>query len=395
MNLVISKNLDSVNEAVMPARQGDGKTLRLLCMGVPVMGLRSFNAELERYCAVRDDVQAVHVTMAASNTLKAMSRLPKPWDKIMRVRRLVRYWSGRVHQWCRPGGPLDIGHFDAAIVCPQLFAGGLAQLKAEGSRFTLAVHIDATIRNTIRDFGDTPERQRELMKVESAVFAQCDLVSGMGTWAANSARDDYGIPADRAMWVPPIAPVFGAKPPRERAAGSLPRIVFVGYDWERKGGPDLLRWHQKHFADKAELHFVGGGEKIADGAAKNVRVHGRVQRDRLINELLPTMDFFVMPTRREMSCWAGIEAMGHGMPVVLSAIGGIPDLVIEGETGFLAQPGDEEGFVKAIRTLIDDPDRCRRMGEAARARVEREFTRDAVYSKLIDKLRAITFHSTR
>jgi glycosyltransferase involved in cell wall biosynthesis len=319
-----------------------------------------------------------------------------PWDKVVRVRRLVNMWNRRTYGWFRPGGPVPIDRFDAAIVCPQLYAGSLARLKREGQRFMLATHIDATIRNTIRDFGDVESQQRHLLKIEREVYDQCDIVSGMGTWAANSARDDYGIPPDRALWVPPIAPLYGPRKHPDKKPGALPRIVFVGYDWERKGGPELLAWHQKHFADKAELHFVGGGEKIASGSnPKNVTVHGRVERDRLINELLPTMDFFVMPTKREMSCWAGIEAMGHGLPVVLSAIGGIPDLVIEGETGFLAKPNDEGAFVRAMAKLIEDPDLCRKMGEAARLRVSREFTREVVYSKLIDKVREVALSGER
>ena len=70
------------------------------------------------------------------------------------------------------------------------------------------------------------------------------------------------------------------------------------------------------------------------------------------------------------------------------------DLVIDGETGFLAKPGDEQAFVAAMRTLIEDRPRCRRMGEAARQRVEREFTRDIVYSKLLTKVKSITAQNT-
>ena len=69
-----------------------------------------------------------------------------------------------------------------------------------------------------------------------------------------------------------------------------------------------------------------------------------------------------------------LEAMAAGLPVVASAVGGVPELVREGETGMLVPPRDSAALAEALRRLVDDPALRDRLGEAGRRRVEREFS---------------------
>jgi glycosyltransferase involved in cell wall biosynthesis len=68
-----------------------------------------------------------------------------------------------------------------------------------------------------------------------------------------------------------------------------------------------------------------------------------------------------------------IEALACGLPVVTTRLSGIPELVIDGVTGVLAEPGDPDALAAALERVLDDPDAARRWAEAGRARVEREF----------------------
>ena len=70
--------------------------------------------------------------------------------------------------------------------------------------------------------------------------------------------------------------------------------------------------------------------------------------------------------------------MAHGRPVVASAVGGLLDLVADGETGILVPPGDVGALRSALQRLLDDPHLRRRMGEAGRERVREQFSWDAV-----------------
>jgi glycosyltransferase involved in cell wall biosynthesis len=175
--------------------------------------------------------------------------------------------------------------------------------------------------------------------------------------------------------------------------GELVRLVFVGNDWERKGGPRLLRWHQEHFADRAELHVVSArlsARVPTDLKAKNVVIHGRVEHARLLEELLPAMDVFVFPTRFDALPAAIIEAVAAGLPVIASDLAGIPEIVRQGRTGggngLLCKWDDDAGFVSAIEKLIETPHLRQTMSDNAIAFARRELTEDAQLAPLFDRL---------
>jgi glycosyltransferase involved in cell wall biosynthesis len=73
-----------------------------------------------------------------------------------------------------------------------------------------------------------------------------------------------------------------------------------------------------------------------------------------------------------------IEAGASRRPIVAAAVGGIPEIVVHGETGFLFERGDAVGFAKYLRQLVDDESLRKHMGEAGRLHVERNFTSQPV-----------------
>ena len=90
-----------------------------------------------------------------------------------------------------------------------------------------------------------------------------------------------------------------------------------------------------------------------------------------------------VPSYREGFGVVCAEAMAHGRPVVASAVGGLLDLVVDGETGLLIPPGDVAGLRAALERLLADRELRRRLGEAARARVREHFSWDAVTTATI------------
>jgi len=93
-----------------------------------------------------------------------------------------------------------------------------------------------------------------------------------------------------------------------------------------------------------------------------------------VDRILSAADFFVLPSDTEGLPLSVLEAMAHGLPIVASRVGGIPEIIETSDHGLLVPPGDSEALAEAIRSLIDDPVLRRNLSIAARARVNTEFS---------------------
>jgi glycosyltransferase involved in cell wall biosynthesis len=94
--------------------------------------------------------------------------------------------------------------------------------------------------------------------------------------------------------------------------------------------------------------------------------------------------FLVIPSRCFEMCPLVVgEAMSHGLPVIASRIGGLPELVENNVTGFLFEPGNSEDLARKVRLLWDNPDLCRKMGQAGREKAIREYNKDVYYRRLM------------
>ena len=82
-----------------------------------------------------------------------------------------------------------------------------------------------------------------------------------------------------------------------------------------------------------------------------------------------------------------VESQAFGTPVVASNVGGIPDLIRDGETGLLAEPGDAEDLARQICYMLDNPDRAQQMARQAREFVERECSMDVHVDRLLELYR--------
>lgn len=104
------------------------------------------------------------------------------------------------------------------------------------------------------------------------------------------------------------------------------------------------------------------------------------------NAFMQRVDVFVLPTLAEGTPNSIIEAMAHGLPVIASAVGGVPDLVTR-ESGILVTPGDPQALANAMQLLASDHELRRRMGREARARYEKLFSPEVVVPMLMDAYR--------
>lgn len=189
-----------------------------------------------------------------------------------------------------------------------------------------------------------------------------------------------------------------------------PTIVFVGRITRQKGLPHLLRACEQLPADVQVILCAGA----PDTPEIKTEVEGLVARLRekrtgvvWIEEMLPrpeliavlaASDVFVCPSVYEPLGIVNLEAMAVGLPVVGSATGGIPDVIVDGETGLLVpieqvQDGTgtpidparfEADLAERLTTLVTDTEAARTMGQAARRRVEEHFAWQAIAQRTMD-----------
>jgi glycosyltransferase involved in cell wall biosynthesis len=114
------------------------------------------------------------------------------------------------------------------------------------------------------------------------------------------------------------------------------------------------------------------------GIADRVRFIGEQPQ---VADVLAALDVFVMPSRHEGLGVAVLEAMAMSLPVVASAVGGIPEVVKPRETGLLVPPDDPAALAAALNELLRDVEKAKRMGVAGRERVLAEFSMEEMASR--------------
>jgi glycosyltransferase involved in cell wall biosynthesis len=212
------------------------------------------------------------------------------------------------------------------------------------------------------DFDRSELRPQRWIDLERALYENTASVFTRSTDVAADLTHFYNIPADKVECVWAGSNV-------ESAAASLPendnyanqRILFVGVDWERKGGPELAAAFREVLKAHPRAQLVIAGPSVGLDLP-NCTVLGHVSAAELAQHYQQA-SIFCLPTRREPFGIAFVEALMHRLPIVATRVGAVPDMVTEGVNGYLVPSGDVAGLVKGLSRLLDDPVLCRSMGE--------------------------------
>ena len=131
--------------------------------------------------------------------------------------------------------------------------------------------------------------------------------------------------------------------------------------------------------------------KLAESLGLAGEVHFLGQR-RDVPDLLNAMDIFVLPSYSEGLSLALLEAMAAGLPVIATAVGGLPEVVTDGDNGLLIPPRDAAALAGALERLLADPALAQRLGANAREHVREHFSLDRlgreineIYGELVEK----------
>ena len=224
---------------------------------------------------------------------------------------------------------------------------------------------------------------RSWLECELEIYRNAAHVCTFGSWIGRLLVDRYGMPESKVSCVGGGASVTpDAPPPTDLARYARRNVLFVGVDWERKGGPDLLaafRLLRARLPD-ATLTIVGCSPPEAEGV-EGCAVLGRLSPVDVAARYLEA-SCFCMPSRFEPFGVVYVEAAHFALPVVATTVGDIGDMVHDGENGWRTSPSDPNALADALIRVLEDPETARRMGIAGATKA-REWTWDAVAERIL------------
>ncbi|GEM_PF-315494 len=211
------------------------------------------------------------------------------------------------------------------------------------------------------NFDEKKLHTKEWIELEKTIYQNATLNFTMSSHISRSIVEQYHVDPKKIMCV-----YGGSNVPVEFSAPNTKdyrqkHILFVGVDWERKGGPELAEAFKKVLKvhSDARLTIVGASPKLH---LPNCEVVGRVLLSQ-IPRYYKEASVFCVPTKLEPFGIAFIEAMSYGLPIVATDIGAVPDFVGQRQNGILVKPGDTNGLTEALLELLKDPDQCRKLGQ--------------------------------
>lgn len=199
------------------------------------------------------------------------------------------------------------------------------------------------------------------------------------------------LPADRVVVVPNgVDPEWSGDPAVPDSA--TPTAAWLGVMQPVKRVPELVRAAAE--VSSLRLLLVGDGPErerveaaVADsGSADRVVLAGyRAAPMRFLS----TADIFVLPSAAEACPMAILQAMACGLPIVASSVGGVPEVVRDGQDGILVPAGDDAALRDALSALANDADLRRRLGTSAQQRVREHYSTQRCVERIVEVYRAV------
>lgn len=225
------------------------------------------------------------------------------------------------------------------------------------------VHCTDATPSFLRDFygkdlpADTVEKERHAYESADLILFSSDFMLNQAllefgkSYAPKMAALTWGANLDSFPTIPPH------KPPLKPL-----RLLFIGKDWARKGGDVVVATLQElqRRGVAAELHLVGTSPD-EDGAVENVINHGHLNKNKrrdwsLIQKLLNEAHFLVLPTKADCTPMVVAEANSHGVPVLITDVGGVSSLMRPGCNGEMLPPeANASNYAARLMALSADP----------------------------------------
>lgn len=237
----------------------------------------------------------------------------------------------------------------------------------------------------------TAVRQRE-----AGVYASAGVIFTMSDMLRQSFIRDFHLHPDRLVTVHCAPNVPFPDLLSETVDDAPPTVLFVGRDFGRKGGALLLEAFSqvRRRVPSARVRFVGCADSAPEGSPPWAEFFGFQSRDtaegrKAMHGLYRSASVFCLPTKFEPFGTSFVEAMGYGLPCVGPDAWAVPEIIADGETGYLVPPDDVPALANALGRLLENHEMVARMGRAGRARALELFTWPRIAMRMSEVLSSL------
>jgi glycosyltransferase involved in cell wall biosynthesis len=270
-----------------------------------------------------------------------------------------------------------LAEFDPGQYQVILQIGAWYDMTGWSGKRVVSYHDGNLARLLASPYGYPPIARRHIqaaLDYERALYNRLDLIFPMSRWLADSFINDNGVPSRKVI---PIG--AGINLPRIREIVNkdytAPRILFVGKDFERKGGPALLKAFERVRREipDAELTIIG---PVLPSPPAGVRCLGFISKgdpaglERLLAEY-ERATVFAMPSLYEPYGIVFAEAMAHRLPCIGADNCAMPEIIRQGNTGFVVPVGDDAALANRLIELLQGPTRVSPDGRQGLRQVRR------------------------
>ena len=221
------------------------------------------------------------------------------------------------------------------------------------------------------------------------VFKHAAGIVAFSDWVRISLINDYGVAAEKIRVIPSgIDLEHWQASERKYSVEQKIRLLFVGGDFSRKGGDELLAAYRDGLAEHCELDIVTRDKVTA--AEPEIRVHTDLNQGMpALKQLFADADIFILPSRGDASPFVVLEAMAAGLPVISTRVGAVEEQVVDDVTGYLMVDNSPATIRATVLRMIENRNRMLEMGRAGRELAEEKFNAQTNYHCLLEYLKEI------
>ncbi len=226
--------------------------------------------------------------------------------------------------------------------------------------------------------------------LEKQTYQQSQLIFTRSNQTRNSIIDTYTIEPEKVITVGAGVNPDMLKQTAERKPEHRFNILFIGKELYRKGGDIVLQAYQqlKEKYPHIQLYMVTSALLPKQFTAPDIHWIEPTWNRNKIRYQYQNADLFVLPSRLETWGDVLLEAMAQAVPCIGVSADAMPEIIEDGQTGYIVCPEDPQAFANAIEKMITDPQKCRQMGNQAYQHLKQNFTWQATVQKMLPHLQS-------